>query len=241
MLGAAVAWRWLAPIRSVDADFTSGAAADDIRAEWEGVSKTPGGRVDRSSFKAHCLKKHAAKLTRASSEVYSVRPGGRTHSAPLPPLPPPPLPPPPPPPQQQQQQQPAAVAVAAVVAAVAAAAMTAAVAFLVAVAATPPPRRHPAASLPWCHAITATPPRPAPPLSAQVFLDRLFATGTGLMLTPGVAEKADLGRHCFSYCNMLAGEFYFQQAADAQPAGSAACDYSRQPVADVLQLVPPKK
>ena len=34
-----------------------------------------------------------------------------------------------------------------------------------------------------------------------------------LMLTPRVAEKADLGRHCFSYCNLLAGEFYFQQAA----------------------------
>ena len=57
------------------------------------------------------------------------------------------------------------------------------------------------------------------PASTKVytqFLDRLFDTGTGLMLTPGVAEKSDLGRHCFSYCNLLAGEFYFQQAADCR-------------------------
>ena len=222
-LGAAVAWRWLGRINGEDADFTSGAAAADIRAEWEGVSKTPGGRVDRASFKSHCLEKHAAKLTPASSEVYTVRPGGRTC-----------LP---------TAAATAAAAAAVVVAAVAAAAITAAVAAIVAVAAVtayPPPR---------CHGVTSPTPllprRHAPPLSAQVFLDRLFATGTGLMLTPGVAEKADLGRHCFSYCNMIAGEFYFQQAADAaadaQPAGSAKCDYSRQPVADVLQLVPPKK
>ena len=53
------------------------------------------------------------------------------------------------------------------------------------------------------------------------------------------AEKDDLGRHCFSYCNLLAGEFYFQQAAEAQPDGSAMCGCGT-PVADVLQLVPPK-
>lgn len=50
--------------------------------------------------------------------------------------------------------------------------------------------------------------------SAQVyerFLDRVFDAGTGLMLMPGTPEKIDLGRHCFSYCNVLAGEFYFQQ------------------------------
>ena len=218
-LGAVVAWMWLAPILGVDADITSGAAAANIRAEWEGVSKTPGGRVDRSSFKAHCLKKHGDKLTPTSSEVYTVHPGGRTHccrrgrrhchcrrrrrssrssrssrshSRSL---------------CSRRSRH----------------------------AATPPPRCH---GVTPPHIITATPPRPA--LSAQVFLDRLFDTGTGLMLTPRVAEKADLGRHCFSYCNMLAGEFYFQQAADAQPDGSAACGCGT-PVADVLQLVPPKK
>ena len=76
---------------------------------------------------------------------------------------------------------------------------------------------------------------PASTASFDQFLDRTFDAGTGLMLTPGKPEKADLGRHCFSYCNLLAGEFYFQQAADAQPDGSAACGCNT-PVADVLGL-----
>lgn len=53
--------------------------------------------------------------------------------------------------------------------------------------------------------------------SAQVyekFLDRVFDAGTGLMLMPGTPEKTDLGRHCFSYCNVMAGEFYFQQVCE---------------------------
>ena len=55
------------------------------------------------------------------------------------------------------------------------------------------------------------------------------------MLAPGKPEKADLGRHCFSYALLLAGEFYFQAAADAQPDGSANCGCNT-PVADVLGL-----
>lgn len=196
-IGAVVAWRWLSP---PDRSAPEGQAAASIRAEWEGISKTPGGRVDRTSFKAHCLKKHAAKLTPVSSEAYIVRPGSRTSSRP---------------PRSRSTEQP------------------------------PEPPRHPVAlqlrHLAATPARTSprTPPPTPPPLSAQVFLDRLFDTGTGLMLKPNVAEKADLGRHCFSYCNLLAGEFYFQQAAEAQPDGSAMCGCGT-PVADVLQLVPPK-
>lgn len=138
-LGAAVAWMWLAPIRGVDADFTSGAAAADIRAEWEGVSKTQGGRVDRASFKTHCLKKHAAKLTPASSEVYMVHPGGRTAAA-------------------------AATATAAIAAAAAAVIV---VAFVAVVAATPPPHRH-AAMVSHLHT-SSLPRRPAPPSRRRSF------------------------------------------------------------------------
>ena len=159
-VAAVLAWNWLAPV----APRLGSAVCDPIREDWEEVGKTPGGRVNRESFKVrsplplpaacsprglvfwqkHCLAKHASKLTPASTKVYTQ------------------------------------------------------------------------------------------------FLDRLFDTGTGLMLTPGVAEKSDLGRHCFSYCNLLAGEFYFQQAADSQPDGSSACGCGT-PVADLLQLVPPKK
>ena len=65
----------------------------------------------------------------------------------------------------------------------------------------------------------------------EKFLDRAFDAGTGLMLMPGTPEKTDLGRHCFSYCNLLAGEFYFQQvraqhtrrATHTERAGPLAC------------------
>jgi hypothetical protein len=71
--------------------------------------------------------------------------------------------------------------------------------------------------------------------SFDAFLDRAFDAGVGLMLAPGKPEKADLGRHCFSYALLLAGEFYFQAAADAQPDGSANCGCGT-PVADALGL-----
>ena len=65
------------------------------------------------------------------------------------------------------------------------------------------------------------------------FLDRCFDAGTGLMLAPGKPEKADLGRHCFSYCALLAGEFYFSAASADPKTGTCGCDA---PVADVLGL-----
>jgi len=65
------------------------------------------------------------------------------------------------------------------------------------------------------------------------FLDRCFDAGTGLMLAPGKPEKADLGRHCFSYCALLAGEFYFSAASADPKTGACGCDA---PVADVLGL-----
>ena len=42
-------------------------------------------------------------------------------------------------------------------------------------------------------------------------------------------------RDYFSYALLLAGEFYFQAAADAQPDGSANCGCGT-PVADVFGL-----
>ena len=50
---------------------------------------------------------------------------------------------------------------------------------------------------------------------------------------PGKPEKADLGRHCFSYCALLAGEFYFSAASADPKTGTCGCDA---PVADVLGL-----
>ena len=97
-----------------------------IRSDWAAVSKGPNGRVSRSSFKAFCLKKHADKLTTASTPVF------------------------------------------------------------------------------------------------EAFLERVFDAGTGLMLMPGKPEKIDLGRHCFSYCNVLAGEFYFQQVRAQHTSASGA-------------------
>ena len=64
-------------------------------------------------------------------------------------------------------------------------------------------------------------------------LDRCFDAGTGLMLAPGKPEKVDLGRHCFSYCALLAGEFYFSAASADPKTGTCGCDA---PVADVLGL-----
>merc|ERR1711918_173335 len=61
------------------------------------------------------------------------------------------------------------------------------------------------------------------------FLNRCFEAGTGLMLP---ASKNSLGRHCFSYAVLLAGEFYFAAANVAADAG-CACDT---PVKDVLGL-----
>ena len=68
----------------------------------------------------------------------------------------------------------------------------------------------------------------------EQFLDRCFLAGVGLMLAPGRPSKRDLGRHCFSYVMLLAGEFYFEAAASA--AGeSCACST---PVLDQLALAP---
>ena len=60
------------------------------------------------------------------------------------------------------------------------------------------------------------------------FLHTCFEAGTGLMLP---ACRPDLGRHCFSYANLMAGEFYFSAAKDA--ADGCGCSA---PVADVLGL-----
>ena len=65
------------------------------------------------------------------------------------------------------------------------------------------------------------------------FLDRCFDAGVGLMLAPGKEEKADVGRHCFSYSLLLANEFYFKAAAAAE---GASCPCAT-PVADQLALV----
>ena len=61
------------------------------------------------------------------------------------------------------------------------------------------------------------------------FLGRAFDAGTALMLP---AKKPDLGRHCFSYAALLAGEFYFAAAQEAATPG-CGCDT---PVADILEL-----
>ena len=66
------------------------------------------------------------------------------------------------------------------------------------------------------------------------FLDRCFDAGVGLMLAPGKEEKADVGRHCFSYSLLLANEFYFKAAAAAE---GASCPCAT-PVADQLALWP---
>jgi len=63
----------------------------------------------------------------------------------------------------------------------------------------------------------------------EQFLNKCFDSATALMLP---AKKEDLGRHCFSYAALLAGEFYF---AAAQVAADASCGCNT-PVADVLQL-----
>ena len=67
----------------------------------------------------------------------------------------------------------------------------------------------------------------------DVFLDRVFDAGTGLMLAPGKPEKDTLGRHCFSYCALMAGEFYFSAASADPTSGVCGCDA---PVADALGL-----
>jgi hypothetical protein len=121
---------------------TSRAAPDEspacaiVKSAWESVSKTPGGRVDRASFKAQMMATHASKLTSVSRPHFDK------------------------------------------------------------------------------------------------FLDRCFAAGTGLMLAPG-PEKTDLGKHCFGYCVLLAGEFYFSAASMDAASGTCGCDA---PVADVLGL-----
>ena len=69
--------------------------------------------------------------------------------------------------------------------------------------------------------------------SYDAFLDRCFEAGIGLMLAPGQPPKTDLGRHCFSYAMLLAGEWYFEAAA---AAAGEACPCST-PVADQLALV----
>lgn len=68
----------------------------------------------------------------------------------------------------------------------------------------------------------------------EEFLDRCFDAAVGLMLAPGCDAKPDLGRHCFSYAMLFAGEFYFEAAATA--AGEA-CPCAT-PVADQLALAP---
>ena len=65
------------------------------------------------------------------------------------------------------------------------------------------------------------------------FLDRCFDAGTGLMLP---AEKQDLGRHCFSYAALIAGEFYFAAAQNAHAKDSGELCSCTTPVADVLSL-----
>jgi len=63
----------------------------------------------------------------------------------------------------------------------------------------------------------------------EAFLNTCFDAGLGLMLYD--PSKTDLGRHCFSYANILAGEFYFAAAKDA--ADGCGCS---SPVSDVLTL-----
>ena len=59
-------------------------------------------------------------------------------------------------------------------------------------------------------------------------LDRCFAAGIGLMLPK---EKTSLGRHCFGYAAIMAGEFYFSEARDAEEGCGCNAD-----VKDVLGL-----
>ena len=68
--------------------------------------------------------------------------------------------------------------------------------------------------------------------SFEEFLDKAFDAAVGLMTKPGAPLKTDLGRHCFSYAYLFAGEFYFHQAAGDQ-AASCGCGTG---VADALEL-----
>lgn len=74
-------------------------------------------------------------------------------------------------------------------------------------------------------------------LAYEEFLDRCFDAAVGLMLAPGMPERPDLGRHCFSYAALLADEFYFEAAANAS-GEQCSC---MSPVADSLALATPCK
>lgn len=56
----------------------------------------------------------------------------------------------------------------------------------------------------------APPGTPKRPEYTQ-YLNELFTTATALMLP---SKKNDLGKHCFGYAMMLAGEFYFDKPLD---------------------------
>ena len=66
------------------------------------------------------------------------------------------------------------------------------------------------------------------------FLHKCFDCCTSLMLP---ADKKDLGRHCFTYGNLMSGEFYFAAAERDQMSvdqhGNPACT---RPVEDVLKV-----
>eukprot|EP00966_Prymnesium_polylepis_P237335 5489222-Prymnesium_polylepis.2 len=86
-----------------------------------------------------------------------------------------------------------------------------------------------AAFVKFCLAKNAALLTPGSKASYEKFLNKCFDAATGLMLP---AEKADLGRHCFSYAALFADEFYF---AAAQNAADAGCGCNT-PVADTLGL-----
>ena len=64
--GAAIAVWYLSTSRAAPAS----PACTIVKSAWDSVSKTPGGRVDRASFKAQMMATHASKLTSVSRPHY---------------------------------------------------------------------------------------------------------------------------------------------------------------------------